>query len=540
MSRGRANELIAVGLPAAGVPSVAVGPVRLVSHDLETVFNSISQGIILCDSEGRLIRVNERYAEMFPLPPDLLQPGTSVTDIIWELDSSGFLGGEPGRDEVLRQRELIFSPQRSLSELMLANGDILEVETCPLPAGGIIISYTDITEHRRTDRVLAETHRELEKQAILLETTLDTISQGVVAFDDELCILVSNPRYQELLDLPDDLVSPGTHISEYFRFNAERGEYGPGDIDDLINEHMVQVLTFEPVAFERERPGGLWIEVRGAPMPGGGYLYTYNDITERKRAEQARSAWLASIERELSTAQRIQASILPRTFPSHPRVSGHGLMVPAREVGGDFYDYIVLDDDHIGVAIADVSGKGVPAAFFMAIARTLLRASALFNLSPGACLARLNDLLTAENDQGMFVTVFYGILDTATGEFVYANGGHNHPALVKADGSVSWLEGTGGMLIGMMDGIAFAEKRLRLDAGDLLFLFTDGVVESFNPAGVEFTAERLRQVLESRGRLSTRMATEAVLTAVKAFENGAAQADDITCVGVRYEAGGGH
>ena len=435
---------------------------------------------------------------------------------------------------MLRQRELIFSPQRSLSELVLTSGDILEVETCPLPSGGVLITYTDITDHRLTDRILAATHRELEKQASLLETTLDTISQGVVAFDDELRILAFNPRYKDLLCLPDDLVAPGTHISEYFRFNAERGEYGPGDVEDHINEHMVQVLTFEPVNGERERPDGTWIDIRGAPMPGGGYLFTYSDITERKRAEQAKAAWQASIERELSTARRIQASILPRTFPSFPHVSGHGLMVPAREVGGDFYDFIILDDTHIGVAIADVSGKGVPAAFFMAIARTVLRASALFNLSPGACLGRLNDLLTAENDQGLFVTVFYGVLDTDSGVFVYANGGHNSPALARAGGSVEWLRGTDGILIGMFEEIAFTERAVNLEKGDLLVFYTDGVTESINADGIEFTGQRLQMLLERDGRMPTRAAIEAVLSEVKDFERGAPQADDITCVGVRY------
>ena len=211
-------------------------------------------------------------------------------------------------------------------------------------------------------------------------------------------------------------------------------------------------------------------------------------------------------------------------------------MVPAREVGGDFYDYIVLDEHHIGIAIADVSGKGVPAAFFMAIARTLLRATALFNLTPGACLARLNDLLAAENEQGMFVTVFYGILNTETGYFSYANGGHNHPALVKAGGGVSWLPGTGGMLIGMMEDIAYKEGRVRLDPGDMLFFYTDGVVEAFDIDGTEFTDRRLQDILEACGSQPPGEVAETVLATVKAFERGAPQADDITCVSIRYRS----
>ncbi len=259
-----------------------------------------------------------------------------------------------------------------------------------------------------------------------------------------------------------------------------------------------------------------------------------NAALEKKRLRDLENAFRARIARELDLARDIQSSILPRHFPTRPTVSGHALMLPAREVGGDFFDFIAVDEHHIGIAVADVSGKGVPAALFMAIAHTHLRAIAPLSTSPGACLARLNALLAERNEQGMFVTVFFGILDTGTGEFRYANGGHNYPALVKAGGGVTWLPGTGGMLLGMHAENDYSEGCVQLDPGDLLFIHTDGVVEAFDREGAEFSDRRLHAVLEEFGHLPVRGATEAVLAAVKTFESGAPQADDITCVAIRY------
>lgn len=255
---------------------------------------------------------------------------------------------------------------------------------------------------------------------------------------------------------------------------------------------------------------------------------------ENKRLRDIEKNYRADIERDLIIARDIQSSLMPKAFPPMPAVAGHGLMVPAREVGGDFFDFIPLGSHSIGVAVGDVSGKGVPAAFFMAVVRTLLRTIARFGLSPGECLRRLNDQLSAENEQVMFVSLFYGILDTSTGVFVYANGGHNWPAILRADGTVEKLEGTGGFLVGVLEGLDYEEKSLRLAKGDLIFIYTDGVVEAFDAGGNEYTWPRLERVLESCVRQTPRQVAEAVLASVQTFEHGIDQADDITCVALRY------
>ncbi|MBW7899945.1 MAG: SpoIIE family protein phosphatase [Rhodocyclaceae bacterium] len=246
---------------------------------------------------------------------------------------------------------------------------------------------------------------------------------------------------------------------------------------------------------------------------------------------------LAGLEQELQIAAQVQLSILPRQQPQDARVQLHCSITPAREVGGDFYDYFFIDDAHLGLVIADVSGKGVPAALFMTIARTLLKATAQFIAEPTRCLGQLNDLLSAENEQMMFVTMFYGVLDLDSGRLRYVNAGHNSPYLLRGDGGVSMLPGTGGMAVAVSEGFPYRAGSVDLSAGDRLFLYTDGVTEAFDADGQEYGVQRLERVLHALMAVpecAPEQIAEGVLADVHAFERGAPQADDITCVVMRY------
>lgn len=247
---------------------------------------------------------------------------------------------------------------------------------------------------------------------------------------------------------------------------------------------------------------------------------------------------LISLQQELDIARKIQLSILPQHFPERPEVEIFGRMMPAKEVGGDFYDFFLLDAHRLGVAVADVSGKGIPAAFFMLIARTLLKATATFGASPGACLSRLNDLLGEENEQMLFVTLFYGILDLRTGAFTYANGGHNPPYHLRAGphhaGTIAPLASTEGMGLAVIDGLTYRETTLVLAPGDGLLLYSDGVTEAFDIHEKIYGDPRLIATLAAIGAASAQELVEQVFASVLSFAEGAPQADDITTVGVRY------
>ncbi|MDQ0317548.1 PP2C family protein-serine/threonine phosphatase [Amorphus orientalis] len=247
-------------------------------------------------------------------------------------------------------------------------------------------------------------------------------------------------------------------------------------------------------------------------------------------------ARLAGLEQELEIARELQQSFLPHPLPPHPSFQIHGVMKTAKEVGGDFYDYFMIDERRLGIAVADVSGKGVPAALFMAITRTLVKATALFTTSPAAAMSQVNDFMAEDNEQMMFVTLFYGVLDLQTGDFTYCNAGHNPPYLVSPDsGSATALERTNDPALAVLEGHDYRERSITFQAGDTLFLFTDGVTEAFDIDGNAYGEERLETLLDETANGSSVDALgPAVLDAIHAFERGADQADDITCLTFRY------
>lgn len=244
---------------------------------------------------------------------------------------------------------------------------------------------------------------------------------------------------------------------------------------------------------------------------------------------------LAGLQQELEIAREVQLAILPKTFPDEPSLVLDAHMTPAREVGGDFYDYFHLDERTIGFVVADVSGKGVPAALFMAIARTLLRSTALFERSPAGCVRRVNDLLAMENDQMLFVTLFYGVIDLTSGRVTYVNAGHNPPYRISVTGEISTVPSTSGMAIAVVDGFLYKEGAFDLQPGETLMLFTDGVTEAIDIDGQLYGERRLEQFLAGGAKDWTMAEICAqTLQSIRAFERGAPQADDITCLALRY------
>jgi sigma-B regulation protein RsbU (phosphoserine phosphatase) len=244
---------------------------------------------------------------------------------------------------------------------------------------------------------------------------------------------------------------------------------------------------------------------------------------------------LVSLQNELSIASNIQQSILPREFPESPEYAVYGSMEPARNVGGDFFDVIRLDGGKLGLAIADVSDKGVPAALFMMSSRTLLKGNAISYLDPGKVLTEVNRLLLENNDEAMFITVLYAVLDPKSGKLTYANGGHNPPIILKADGSTELLPLTGGVALGVVDEFEFMCKIATLAPGDSVVLYTDGVTEAIDSVDEEFGLERLQELCTGQVGKSPREANMAILQGVKEFVGDTPQLDDITCMTFSYK-----
>ena len=264
---------------------------------------------------------------------------------------------------------------------------------------------------------------------------------------------------------------------------------------------------------------------------------TLEQVAALKRALRTQEQLLA-IRQELSIAARIQQSLLPRNFPPFPERKDfdlHAAMIPAKEVGGDLFDFFLLDEDHLGFVIGDVSGKGVPAALFMAVSRTPLRAAALQRIPPGPCLDYLNTTLARENPSSMFVTLFYGILNTATGVIQYSVGGHNPPYIFSPDGKVRPLPiAQSGTIVGLLEGSRYQTETCRLAPGEGILLYTDGVTEAVNRAEDFFGEERLEQYLSAHAGEGAEPIVAGLHAAVQEFAEGAPQSDDITVLALRY------
>jgi sigma-B regulation protein RsbU (phosphoserine phosphatase) len=246
---------------------------------------------------------------------------------------------------------------------------------------------------------------------------------------------------------------------------------------------------------------------------------------------------LESIKGDLAVAREIQQAILPRIFPPFPEEAANmdiaASMNAAKDVGGDFYDFFRIDADHIGFVIADVSGKGVPAAIFMAVCRTLIRATGIRGVSPSECITYSNSLLAKESVNAMFVTAFYGIYNIRTGEVKYANAGHNPPYLMKADGSVKVLPLSHDFVAGVIDDFQYTEETTLLEKGDTLLLFTDGVTEATSPTYEEYGEQRLEQRLSQLTQVGCQQIIDAIKADVKAFAGEAEQSDDITLLALK-------
>ena len=262
---------------------------------------------------------------------------------------------------------------------------------------------------------------------------------------------------------------------------------------------------------------------------------TLRHIDTMQNALESRDR-LVAITRELEVATQVQMSILPR---DHARSDTHeiqGMMIPAREIGGDFYNFFGLDDALIGLIIADVSGKGIPAALFTMVTQTLLKGAVRNFTSPARCLSEVNELLAEDNETCVFVTVFYGILDLRDGTFRYCNGGHNPPRLIRGDSRVETLPTTGNVVLGVFPGHDYVDAEVRLAPGDALFLYTDGITEAQNVRNEEFGEERLDEKLSSLNQATAREVVNGMVDAVHLFAEDTPQSDDITCIALRFNA----
>jgi sigma-B regulation protein RsbU (phosphoserine phosphatase) len=263
----------------------------------------------------------------------------------------------------------------------------------------------------------------------------------------------------------------------------------------------------------------------------GRELRTYIENLNNVTAEKER------IGAELNIATKIQASMLPGIFPAFPdrkEFDIYATMLPAREVGGDFYDFFLIKKNTLAILIADVSGKGVPAALFMVIAKTLIKNNAQYGLSPKDVFTTVNNLFCVNNEEGMFVTAFMGFLDIPTGTFTCVNAGHNPPLIRRGD-RFEWLKIKRGLFLGGMENVTYQQEELKLEKGNIVYLYTDGITEAMNPERKQFTEARLLETAELYKDLDLKDFVVSIKDKIDEFAEGAEQADDITMLVLKYK-----
>jgi len=257
----------------------------------------------------------------------------------------------------------------------------------------------------------------------------------------------------------------------------------------------------------------------------------YGDIRHYIQENAAISAEKGRIESELNVATQIQADMLPRIFPPFPERKEfdiYATMTPAKEVGGDFYDFFMVDDDHLALVIADVSGKGVPAALFMVIAKTLIKNRAQLGGSPSEVLSYANDQLCEGNEAQLFVTVWMAIIDISTGKGIAANAGHENPVLKRVGEEYEPVVYPHSTAVAIMEGLPFEQHEFELHPGDILFVHTDGVTEATDAENELYGPERLVEALNSRIEEDPEKILSNVKANIDAFVKEAPQFDDIT------------
>ena len=300
-------------------------------------------------------------------------------------------------------------------------------------------------------------------------------------------------------------------------------------VDKMNSNTEPEELVYEDVGF---KIGGelalLSDNVKSLADGVSSYMTNLRTVTaERER-----------ISTELELACKIQAHVLPRSFDIFEdggKIDIYASMTPAKEVGGDFYDFFLIDDDHLGLVMADVSGKGIPAALFMMMSKYVINNIAMRKHSPKSVLERTNDLICANNEDDMFVTVWFGILEISTGKVTAANAGHEYPIIRKPTGEYELLKDKHGFVVGIMEGVKYTEYEFVLEQGAELFLYTDGVPEATNADRKLFGTDRLLEAMNKSESTDAKSLLEKVKSAVDEFVGDAEQFDDLTMMGVRIK-----
>ncbi len=406
--------------------------------------------------------------------------------------------------------------------------------------GAVVSAFNEMQERQETyeqelkdardslERRVEERTQELDRAQRILVNAIESISEGFSLYNADDQLIVCNDIYDDMYRKKAGAIKTGVTFESLLRSAAEAGQFevAEGGIDAWVSECIAQHQN-PSGAYFLQRNDGRWIRISERKTDEGGVVAVHTDLTELKRAQEELNEAYGIIknqkdrmEDELNVGRDIQMSMVPLTFPPFPdrkEFAIYGSLEPAREIGGDFYDFFFIDDDRLCFCIGDVSGKGVPAALFMAVTKTLIKSRATDDPSTASVLTYVNDELSRDNPNKMFVTLFMGILNIRSGEFDYTNAGHNPPFLMRTDGPPEAMSDRHGPVVGAVKGMVYRKGMDVMHPGDILHMYTDGVTEEMDADGQLFSDERLAALIGTQAIDSVEAAVDKTISAVKSF-----------------------
>ena len=474
---------------------VGVVGIDIILESVDDVLESASQeagSVLIINEKGQII-LSSDLSGLFPYSKE--SGAQSLTEL-----------GIPALTAFVEQA---LSEQTGLCSIML-NGKDYYVVGAPMPAVGwavVTAVEKDLTE--QPEKLLLAEYDRINEEASAkfkdgsAKTNLTTIAVIALVFliGSGAALLAVRKMVKPIEEMTRDIANSGMTGKPF----AMKDSYRTNDEIELLAE------SFDDLSKK----------VRN-------YISQLTQITAEKER----------INTELSVATKIQAAMMPHIFPPYPERSEidiYASMDPAKEVGGDFYDFFLVDDDHLCMVMADVSGKGVPAALFMMASKIILQSVAMLGGSPAEILTKTNQAICSNNQEEMFITVWVGILEISTGRLTAANAGHEYPALKQPDGSFELIKDKHGLVIGAMDGVKYKEYEWQLKPGTKLFVYTDGVPEAMDAANTLFGTERMIAALNEVSDGSTKDILKQVRSAVDQFVDGAEQFDDLTMLCMEYK-----
>jgi sigma-B regulation protein RsbU (phosphoserine phosphatase) len=503
---------------------------------ISSIVEIAPDAVISIDHQHEIIMFNSAAEEIFGYHADevLGQPLTMLmpegSRSIHSDEVEGFRTESVSARSMDARRE-IFGLRKN-GETFPAEAGISKVEL----DGQVIFTafLRDITERKRLEAEIAD-------QLAFVSTLIDTVPNPIFAVGPDLRYSHFNRAYELAygIEAKDQL---GKTVMDIETLSLEqRRAYREQGLKLLEEGGTVQDEIESPFSDGELHTILQWVQTfEKSDGAVGGYVGITADITEIKRLERELENANERMSTELNFARDIQISMLPLIFPAFPdrrEVSINAALESAREVGGDFYDFYFLDDDHLAFIVGDVSGKGAPGALMMAVSKTLIKSRAADDSEPASILTHVNNELSEDNISSMFVTVFLAILNVRTGEMVYTNAGHNPPYIRRRNGSVRKLDAFHGPVIGAMPGMPYGQDKDQLVEGDIVLVYSDGVTEAFNEQEELYSEERLEELLRGESLNSDANIVTGIQESLREFVGHAEQSDDITLLAVHFLLG---